>query len=158
MRRRRRRSQRRGSRWPSRRTLTVVLVLIITAGTVITSSAVQTGSLRRSISTDLVTDSNARLGINRPPFICTNRGTGSTLVTITNRFARSVTVTVTVQGDSTPITFTLASGASRAVSYAVSPSYKNPTVTYGIVAAATGLRVSAPNRQTTVNFDSKCRQ
>lgn len=158
----RRRTRRRGSR--SRRWLIALLIAGVLTYGGLSTAAFSTADVDRRVSADVVSDANGAHALDVASAVRIN--STDTLVTVTNRLTRPVTVTVTLRDDSTHLgdlvvdgntegnrtSFDLAAGDSQAVKIDVPDdgSLVGEEVYFHAEAADPGLDVAATNRSATV--------
>ncbi len=152
--RRRRRWQPRGHRLPWLRVLLVVCVLVSAVGAVSIgpSTAFTSATLARGSAAPVTGDATGLLGLDVSPSV--SAGTESRLVTVTNRFSKSVTAVVTLDGGSGTLSNArglLAPGASMVTTVTLGCGTPPDSVTFSVATTAkTELRAAA-KRSTTVD-------
>ena len=162
--RRRSRSRRRSGRpWLSVVVVSVTSLLLLTA--MPPSASFDTGSAERSTGIPVVSDADAVHALSNHSAM--NTGETCKLVTVTNRFDQSVTVTVTLRKDSekygnltlgngregNQTSFSLASGAEQKVGLETddNSAYDGDRVYYHANATTDGVHVVATDRHSTID-------
>lgn len=162
--RRRSRSRRRSGRpWLSVVVVVVTSLLLLTA--MPPSASFDTGAAERGAGVPVADDENAILGLSNHSAM--NTGETCKLVTVTNHFDPSVTVTVTLREDSekygnltlgngregNQTSFSLGSGSSQKVGLETddNSSYDGDDVYYHVNATGAGVRAVATDRHSTID-------
>lgn len=148
--------------WRGRRRWRIwIVAIVIAAGlTVVPAASVDTGTLPREETVDVVADSDGVMGLDTVAEVEKGGGAELELVTITNRFDAPLTVTVSIvqnanslsvdtDGDGTSeiegdsVTFTLSGNGDSATVYVDTKASSGSTLVYDISATTTGSSVDA---------------
>lgn len=138
----------------------LVVVLAVAFGTGPAAMAFTTGSVDRNSAVDVVSDSNAALGIDSAPAVHTN--TTDPLVNVTNHLDRDATVTVELrehsvdhgdlvvnghnEGDRVSLMLARAESVDVRIEVSDNSSLGGDSVRFDVHASATGLQVTSNNR------------
>lgn len=139
--------------------------MVLMVGASIPTASFTHGELPRNSNVDVTTDINAAHTLDTAQAVSINDT--SRLVNVTNHLGRSVTITITIRSDSTHIgdlvvdgvargnetTFDLGRDATENVQIRIpdDSSLTDENVYFHVKAKASGLSVSAPDRQASVN-------
>lgn len=143
----------------------VLVLAVVAVGGGLGTASFSTSDAPRSGSVDVVSDQTAALSMDVASSVRIN--STDSLVTVTNQVAQSITVTVELRDDSTHIgdlvldgtiegnttTFTLAETNSQTVDIMIEndTSLTSERVYFHVYGSASGIEVSAPDRNAEVN-------